>query len=151
MKTIFIGADHRGLELKNNLVEYLQEKNIRVEDLGAYENNPEDDFPDFAKPVAEAVLQNAESFLGIVICGSGVGVSISANRYPGIYCGLGFKKEQVQSAKAHDQMNILALPSDHLSSSEAREIVDTFIDTPFDRKPKYLRRLKKIDNLEQEI
>ena len=56
--TIFIGADHRGFELKNKLIEYIQEKNIRVEDLGAFENNPEDDYPDFAQKVAKAVLQN---------------------------------------------------------------------------------------------
>jgi len=67
--TIFIGADHRGFELKNKLVEYLQNKNIRVEDLGNYEHDPEDDYPDFAQKVAQAVLQNPDNFLGIVICG----------------------------------------------------------------------------------
>ena len=146
--TIFIGADHRGLVLKNSLVEYLQNQNIRVEDLGAYEYDPDDDFPDFAKPVAEAVLQNPNSFLGIVICGSGVGVSIAANRHPQIYCGLGFDKKQVESAKAHDHMNVLALPSDYLNFESAKEIVDIFIKTPLEKQRKYLRRLEKIDKAE---
>ncbi len=143
--TLFIGADHRGYHLKNELIEYLQNKNIRVEDLGNYENNPEDDFPDYSHKVAEAVLQNPDEFLGIVICGSGVGVSISANRYKGIYCGLAFNKDQVKSAREHDHINVLALPADSLSFRQAQELVDIFIETEPLKREKYIRRLRKID------
>jgi ribose 5-phosphate isomerase B len=144
--TIFIGADHRGLGLKNEIIEYLQNKNIRVEDLGAYELDETDDFPDFAKPVAEAVLQQKDSFLGIVICGSGVGVNIAANRYNGIYCGLGFNIDQVKSAREHDHINILALPADYIGQEDAKKMIDVFLATkPLD-KDKYKRRLQKIDN-----
>jgi ribose 5-phosphate isomerase B len=145
--TIFIGADHRGFELKNKLMEYLQEKNIRVEDMGAYEYDGEDDNPDFSKKVAQAVLQNPKEFLGIVICGSGAGVSIGANRYKGIYCGLAFDVEQVKSARAHDHLNVLALASDYYDFEKAKAMIDVFIETPLNDKEKYLRRLQKIDSL----
>jgi ribose 5-phosphate isomerase B len=143
--TIFIGADHRGFELKNKLMENLQEKNIRIEDMGAYEYDALDDNPDFARKVAQAVLQNPKEFLGIVICGSGVGVSIAANRFKGIYCGLGFDEEQVKSAKAHDHLNVLAIAADLADFEKAKRLVDIFIETPLKTDEKYLRRLQKID------
>lgn len=141
--TIFIGADHRGFEAKNKLMEYLQEKNVRVEDMGAYEYDALDDNPDFAGKVAGAVLQNPQEFLGIVLCGSGAGVSISANRFKGIYCGLSFNVDQVKSAKAHDHLNVIALPVDYVDFEEMKKIVDTFIETPKKEDEKYLRRLQK--------
>lgn len=145
--TIFIGADHRGFELKNELIEYLQNKNIRVEDLGNYEHDPEDDYPDFAQKVAEAVLQKPDEFLGIVICGSGIGVAMAANRYKGIYCGMGINAEQIKHGRQNDHINLLSLASDTISPEEAEQIVDAFIETVPIHKGKYLRRLKKIDSL----
>lgn len=143
--TIFIGADHRGFELKNALVEYLQNKDIRVEDLGNYEYDALDDNPDYAGKVAQAVLQNPKEFLGVVICGSGVGVSMTANRHNGIYCALGFNKDQVEKAKQHDHINILALPSDYLTQEQAEELTDIFIQAKPIHEEKYQRRLNKID------
>ncbi|MBI4226564.1 RpiB/LacA/LacB family sugar-phosphate isomerase [Candidatus Roizmanbacteria bacterium] len=145
--TIFIGADHRGFELKNKLIEHIQEKNIRVEDLGAFEYNPEDDHPDFAQKVAKAVLQNPPDFLGIVICGSGDGVAITANRYKGIYCGLGYNEDQVKHIKERDHINILSLPADYIDFDKARRLVDIFLTTKPLQKEKYIRRLKKIDQI----
>lgn len=142
---IFVGADHRGFELKNELIEYLQEQNIRVQDMGAYEYDALDDFPQFSQKVARGVLQDLEHNLGIVICGSGVGVSIAANRFSGIYCGLGFSKEQVQSARQHDHINVLALPSNSLSIDQAKELVDTFLSTSTLHEDKYTRRLDQIE------
>lgn len=144
--TIFIGADHRGFQLKNDIMEYLQSQNIRVEDMGNYEYDAHDDFPDYAQKVAQAVLQNPEQFLGIVICGSGAGVNIAANRYNGIYCTIGFSKDQIESARGHDHINVIALASDHTSLDDAKEIVDTFIKTPLNHGEKYKRRLDKIEN-----
>lgn len=144
--TIFIGADHRGFELKNKLMEYLQDKNIRVEDMGAYQYDGLDDNPDYARKVAKAVLQHPEEFLGIVICGSGVGVNIAANRFKNIRCGIGFDEKQIASAKSHDHLNILALPSDYLDFEKAKRIVDIFIETELNEDDKYIRRIKKLDN-----
>jgi len=152
--TIFIAADHRGFELKNKLIEYLQEKNIRVEDMGNYQYDPEDDYPDFAKKVAQAVLQNPKDFLGIVICGSGVGVSIVVNRFKGIRCALGFSEDQVKHAKENDHINVLALASDYFKNEneengsgleQAKKLVDIFINTSPKMEEKYLRRIQKID------
>ncbi len=143
--TIFIGADHRGSELKNKLIEYIQEKNIRVEDLGAFEYNPEDDYPDFAQKVAKAVLQNTKEFLGLLICGSGDGVSIAANRFKGIYCGLGYNEDQVKHIRERDHINILSLPADYMDFEKAKKLVDIFLTTEPLRQEKYFRRLKKID------
>jgi len=155
--TIFIAADHRGFELKNKLIEYLQEKNIRVEDMGNYQYDPLDDYPDFAKKVAQAVLQNPKDFLGIVICGSGVGVSIVVNRFKGIRGALGFSPDQVKHAKENDHINVLALASDYFKNGNGengngldlvKKIVDTFIETKPKMEEKYLRRIKKIDEEE---
>lgn len=143
--TIFIAADHRGFELKNKLVEYIQEKNIRIEDLGNMQYDPQDDYPDFAQKVAQAVLQKPEEFLGILICGSGVGVSIVANRYKGLRCSLGFDEAQVKHARENDHVNILSLPSDFIDFEKAKKLVDIFITTKPLMQGKYLRRIKKMD------
>ncbi len=145
--TIFIASDHRGFELKNRIIEYLHEKNIRIEDLGNYELDPLDDYPDYAKKVAQAVLQNTDEHLGIVICGSGVGVSIVANRFPKIRCAVGFLKEQVIHTRENDQVNVLALPSDYLSFEKTKEIIDVFILTKPKQEEKYFRRTKKLDEI----
>jgi len=143
--TIFIGADHRGLELKNFLIEYLHEKNIRIEDLGAYEHDPLDDYPDYAQKVAQAVLQNKNEFLGIVICGSGCGVVMAANRFKGVRAGLAMNGSQAKHLRENDHVNILALASDYTSFDEAEKIVDIFFDSkPIDNE-KYLRRIEKLD------
>lgn len=147
--TIFIGADHRGFELKNQLIEYLQDKNIRVEDMGAYEMDPADDYPDYAQKVSQAVLQNPSEFLGIVICGSGIGVSMAANRNKGIYCGVGIDAEQVKHGRENDHINVLSLASDNFTQEQAQNIVDSFISAQPIKNEKYLRRLKKIDNVDQ--
>jgi len=152
--TIFIAADHRGFELKNKIIDYLHEKNIRVEDMGNYQYDPEDDYPNFAKKVAQAVLQNPKDFLGIVICGSGVGVSIVANRFKGIRCALGFSYNQVKHAKENDHINVLALAADYFKDGneenssgleQVKKLVDIFINTQPKMEERYLRRLKKID------
>lgn len=145
--TIFIGADHRGYELKNQVIEYLQEKNIRVEDMGNLEKDPHDDYVDFAKKVAEAVLQNPSEFIGIVICASGVGVDITANRYKGIRSGLGFDIQQVKFMREDDQTNILALPAEFIDFEKTKDLIDTFITTQPKTEEKYQRRIRKIDAL----
>jgi len=143
--TLFVGADHRGFELKNALIEYLHEKNIRIEDLGNYQLDPEDDFPDYAKKVSQAVLQNPEEFLGIVICGSGVGVAIAANRSKGVRCGLGFEPNQVKHMRENDHVNVLSLASEYVDFEKAKELVDIFIETQPKKEQKYLRRIGKLD------
>jgi len=142
--SLFIAADHRGFELKNKLIEYLQEQNIRVEDIGNYEYDPLDDNPDFAQRLAQAVLQKPDS-KGIVICGSGVGVCIATNRFKGIRCALSFKKEQVEHARQNDHINVLSIPSDYIDLEMAKQLVDVFLKTQPIEEEKYQRRIKKMD------
>jgi len=143
--TVFIGSDHGGFALKNELIEYLQRKNIRVEDLGAYELNPVDDYPTYAKKVAQAVLQHPEEFLGILICRNGVGMDITANRFKGIRCALGFDELQVQKARQDDTVNMLALPADYMTVEQAEKLVDIFLNTSPNTDEKYPRRIQEID------
>ncbi|MEO6508869.1 MAG: RpiB/LacA/LacB family sugar-phosphate isomerase [Patescibacteria group bacterium] len=143
--TVFIGADHGGFEMKNALIDYLHEKDIRVEDLGAYELIPDDDYPDYAKKVAQAVLQNPNEFVGIVVCRSGVGVDITVNRFDGIRCVLGFDETEVQKAKEDDNVNVLALPADYVDLEKAQKLVEAFLDAVPKSNPKYQRRIEKID------
>ena len=142
---IFIGADHRGFELKNKLMEYLQEKNIRIEDMGNYQYDPNDDYPDFARKVAEAILQNPQEYLGIVVCGSGIGVSIMTNRYKGIRCALIFESSQAQHGRENDHVNIISLPSDYLDLEKAKQIIDVFLSSSPKNEEKYIRRVRKLD------
>lgn len=144
---IFIGTDHGGFELKNKLIEYLQNKNIRVEDMGNYQYDPLDDYPDFAKKVAKAVLQNPQESLGIVICRSGVGVCVATNRFKSIRCALGFEEGQVKHARENDHINVLALASDFTNYEQATKLIDAFLTTQPKKEEKYLRRIKKLDNL----
>ncbi len=142
--TIFIGADHRGFELKNKIVEYLQDKNIRVEDLGALQYEKADDASDFAFKVAQVVLQNPD-YLGIVICGSGAAVNIAANRVKGVRCGIGFNADQVHHMKAWDHMNVLAIGADYFDLEKAKPLIDVFLETPYGTEERMLRRVKKLD------
>ena len=144
---IFIGADHRGFELKDQLIDYLHERDIRIEDIGNYQYDAQDDYQDFAKKVASAVLQDIENSLGILICGSGNGVTIAANRFAKIRCGLGFEKDQVKHIKEKDHINILALPADYVDFEKAKILVDTFIETENLKEEKYENRIKKIEEM----
>jgi len=147
---VFIATDHRGFDLKNKLIEYLQEKNIRVEDFGNYKHDPEDDFPDFAQKVAQAVQQNPDENLGIVICGSGIGVSIAVNRFKNIRCGLALNLDQVQHGRENDYTNILALAADYTDFETAKKYIDAFLNAKPKSVEKYIRRIKKTDTIPQQ-
>ncbi len=142
---IFIGTDHRGFELKNKLMEYLQEKNIRIEDMGNYQYDPQDDYTDFATKVAQAVLQNPAEFLGIVICGSGIGASMIVNRYKGIRCGLTFDSSQARHGRENDHINVISIPSDYIDFEKAKTIIDAFLEAVPKKEDKYIRRIRKLD------
>ena len=144
---VFIATDHRGFELKNKLVEYLQEKDIRIEDFGNYCFDPLDDYPDFAQKVAQAVQQNPQENIGIVICGSAIGVSIAVNRFKQIRCGVALNVEQVQHGRENDHTNILAIPSDYTDFETAKEYIDAFLSSHPKMEEKYIRRGKKLDSI----
>ena len=146
--TIYLGADHRGFEMKERLKKWLEERGCQVEDKGAYALASQDDYVDFAAQVAEDVSSNSSS-RGIVLCGSGVGVDITSNKYKGVRCGLGFSKEQIQAARKDDDINILALPVDFLEEQTLYTITEQFLSTPFSNEERHLRRIAKIATLEE--
>lgn len=144
---IYIGTDHRGFELKNNLKRWLDENGHDTQDLGAYEYNANDDYPDFAGMVAEAISTDPES-RGILICGSGVGVDIAANKFSNIRAGLGFDSQQVRKAREDDDINVLAIASDFTNEMTAQELINTFLQIEFKPTENHTRRIEKIKNLE---
>lgn len=153
-KAIFIGADHRGFKLKNQIKNWLLQQKYKVIDCGNTIYDKGDDYPDFAQKVAKKLTQPLitshqppATKLGIVICGSGVGVSIAVNRFKNIYCALGFDISQVKHARENDHINVLALPSDFLDLEKAKKIITAFLTAKPIQQEKYLRRLKKLDNI----
>lgn len=141
---IYLGADHRGYELKEEIKKWLSKQRIEFEDLGSTSLDKNDDYPDFAKKVAQKVAATYGAF-GILFCGSGAGMDITANRVVGVRCVLGFDPYQVKMARSNDDVNILSLPADFISQELARELVSTFLKTPFSGEEKHQRRIEKID------
>lgn len=140
---IYIGADHRGFETKEKLKPWLTKLGHEVVDCGNTEHDPEDDFPDFSFAVGERVAEEVWS-RGIIICGSGGGVTIAANKVPGIRCGLGREVADVKQNRTHNDINVLALASDYTSEAEIKKLIEVFLDTEFDGGEKYKRRIAKI-------
>ena len=145
---IYIGADHRGYKLKEALKIYLQELNYVWEDLGAKELNPDDDYSDFALAVAKKVAENPEENRGILICGSGVGVDVVANKIKNIRSALCFNVKQAQTSRNDDNTNVLSLSADFISEDLAKEIVKIWLETPFSGLGHHARRIEKIKEIE---
>ena len=147
---IYIGADHRGFKLKNILVPYLRDMGREVVDCGAETLNMDDDYPTFALKVAREVAKNPESDKGILICGSGGGMNIAANKVKGIRCSLAISLVHVNAARRDDDINVVALPADFISEQEAKDIVKAFIETPFSGQQRYIRRIQELNSIEHE-
>ncbi len=146
---IYIGADHRGYKLKEALKIYLKELGYDCEDSGAKELISDDDYPDYALVVAEKVVEDSENNRGILICGSGVGVDVVANKIKGIRSALCFDVEQAQVCRNDDDTNILSLAVDFISGELAKEIVKIWLETPFSGGENYARRIEKIRKIEE--
>lgn len=140
---IAIGSDHGGFELKKEIIEHLKNKNIEVKDLGTYSEDAVD-YPDYGHAVAKAVLDGTCE-QGIVICGTGIGISISANKIPGIRCALCHDCFSAEATKLHNDSNILALGARVVGPGLALKIVDTFLETPFSGDERHTRRISKIE------
>lgn len=142
---IYLGADHRGFKLKEKLKTWFKEGKQEFEDVGNSEFDPKDDYPDYAKEVAEAVSLDKVA-RGVVICGSGIGVCMVVNRYKGVRGALGFDQIQVKHGVESDNINVLCLASDHVSFNQAKRLIKSFLGNSFKQKPKNIRRIKKIDS-----
>ncbi len=144
---VFIGSDHRGFELKEKLKENLVKRGFSVTDTSETTLNPSDDYPDVAAHVGKQVSVDSES-RGIVLCGSGVGVDITANKIDGIRCGLALNIDQIKAARQDDNINVLAIAADYIALENAQELVTTFLETKYENSESHQRRIDKISALE---
>lgn len=146
--TVYLGADHRGFKLKGALLVVLAPLGYRVIDLGDIEYNEHDDYTDFAAAVALKVRAERDA-RGILICGSGVGVDVTANKFKGVRSALALSPVQVRSARHDDDVNVLSIASDFTTEAEALELAKAFLETPFSGLPHHKRRVEKIAALER--
>ena len=139
--TVAIASDHRGVLLKNHITEHLQFKGLKVLDLGPFSSEPVD-YADYANKVAEQITRGAISH-GVLICGSGIGMSIAANRHRQVRAAVCDNPKTVQLTREHNDANVLALPGSSISDEQAIECVDIFLDTEF-AGGRHLRRIAKL-------
>lgn len=145
---VFLGADHRGFELKEKLKEWLKDHGYSVEDLGAYKLEPGDDYPDFAAAVAEKVAGSPGESRGILLCGSGAGMDAVANKVRGVRATVAWSQDAAAHSRSRDDVNVITLPADWVPPVAVQEIVRTFLETEFGGAERDLRRLKKIEQIE---
>lgn len=145
---IYIGSDHRGYKLKEVIFQWLVDQNYSVQDLGAYELNPDDDYTEFAKNVA-VKIQEDETARGILFCGSGIGVDIVANKFDGVRSSIGINPEQVKTGRTDDDMNVLVIAADYIKENEAKEMITAFLKTDYEALVRRKRRLEEIEKIEE--
>ena len=143
-KVIAIGCDHGGFELKQEIIKYLTKNGIGYEDFGCF-SEASCDYTDYGKAVAEAVAAGKYE-KGILICGTGIGISITANKIKGIRCALCSDCFSAEATREHNDANILALGGRVVGVGLALKIVDTFLNTPFSNEERHIRRISKIES-----
>lgn len=140
---IAIGCDHGGFELKKAIMAHLDKRGLEYKDYGTY-SDASCDYPVYGKAVAEAVAAG-ECEKGILICGTGIGISITANKVPGIRAALCSDCFSAQATREHNDANVLAMGARVLGEGLALKIVDTFLDTPFSNDERHIRRISMIE------
>ncbi|GBD04330.1 Serine hydroxymethyltransferase [bacterium HR19] len=146
---VAIGSDHAGFFLKEKIKEFLKSKGIEFEDRGVDSGDGKVDYPDFARSVAEEVSSHRAD-LGILICGTGIGMSITANKFPGVRAALVFNEFSARMAKAHNDANIIVFPGRIISPDYAIELLKVFMESSFEG-GRHLRRIEKIKEIEEEL
>ncbi|MCH7641052.1 RpiB/LacA/LacB family sugar-phosphate isomerase [Patescibacteria group bacterium] len=152
---VYFASDHGGFEYKEELKKYLKGKGYQVEDMGAHELNPKDDYTDFVFPLAlrvskESALRQAQGkeVFGIVLGRSGNGEQIAANKVKGIRAVICLNETMAKKAREHNDANVLSLGADYIDLPTAKKVVDVFLKTPFSEAERHSRRLGKISKYE---
>ncbi len=154
---VLVASDHAGFELKNHVVGFLKNEGYDVVDLGPHEYDPEDDFVDFAEKLCRKMLEemkeneNKDEIRGILICGSGQGMCIAANKFPGIYAAQIWDEASGKIAKEHDDANVACLAGRFLDKETAEKAVKAWLEARFLEEEKRLRRVNKIKKIEREF
>ena len=144
---LYIGADHRGFQLKEALKKFLEENGYTVNDMGNNHYDENDDYPDFARLVADKVVADLYNSKGILMCGSGVGVDIGANRYPQIRSVLALSPDQAMASRSDDDTNVLSIAADFTDLDQAKKIVSVWLQTPFSGEEHHKRRIDKLTDI----
>lgn len=147
---LYLGAGHRGFELKEQLKLYLLKEKISFIDCGDLNYKKDDDYPDYAKKVAEKIQASNFQARGILICGSAEGVCITANKFQGIRAAIVGHVQQTKLAVQHDHANVICFPADILSVQRARSLVSVFLKTQPSKAERHLRRINKIKKIENQ-
>lgn len=153
IRTIHIGSDHAGYELKAEIIRFLELKEYEVVDHGAYELDPEDDYPDFILPVAIAVTEDVNS-RGIILGGSGQGEAMVANRVQGIRATVFYGEPEysdesiINLSRQHNDANVLSIGARFVTEEEALEAIDMWLETAFSGEERHMRRISKIDEID---
>lgn len=145
---IYIATDHAGFEISKRVTEFLAQKGIQFEDLGPETLEKTDDYPDYAFALAQKTSEDSKNF-GILVCRSGAGMSIAANKVKGIRAVVCLSALQAKKARDHNDANVLVLAADYTNFSDMKKIITTFLKTPFSNEQRHLRRLKKITKYEE--
>ena len=146
--TLGIATDHGGIELKQQLQQYLEEQGHTVRDFGAFDYDAQDDFPDFVVPLARAV-GSGEVERGVAVCGSGVGASIAANKIKNVRACLINETYSARQGVEHDDMNMICLGGRVIGIALAKELLDNFVGAEYQALPRQLRRMGKVADLEK--
>lgn len=142
---IALGSDHGGFKMKEEIKKYFGEKEIKYKDYGCF-SEERTDYPIYAEKVAKAI-QEKQCDLGIVICKSGAGMTVAANKFKGIRCALAINEDMARNSKADDDINVLSIPAEYLTVSQVIAIIRVWIATEF-KKGRYEDRLLMIENIE---
>jgi ribose 5-phosphate isomerase B len=145
---VIIASDHAGFDYKNVLLKNIQQEGYDVIDIGTFSKEP-DDYPDRAADIANAIINN-KGQRGIIICGSGVGVSVAANKFKGIRAGVCHDTYSAHQCVEHDNVNVICLGERVIGIELAREIIFTFLKAAFTHAPRHQKRLNKISDIENE-
>ncbi|MEK7583393.1 MAG: RpiB/LacA/LacB family sugar-phosphate isomerase [Patescibacteria group bacterium] len=145
---IYLASDHRGYEMKEKIKQWLTETGRAYEDCGPDHFDKDDDYPDFGERVGRKVAESPEH-RGILLCGSGIGVAVAANKIKGIRAGTCVTPEQAETVVIHDHINVLALSTDYVNEETNKKIIDAFLGAQFSDKDRYVNRVKKVQKLEQ--
>ncbi len=174
MTKFYIGADHGGFEFKERIKQYLSGQGYEVEDCGAAVLDPNDDYPPIAIAVAQKVAEESKNIVatelpaarqpgepvgtqpvtdvrGILLCRSGAGMTIAANKVPGIRAATVHSIKEAEHARAHNNVNIVSLAADYLSEEEIFAVLKTFMETPFTEVERHQRRISQITNFENSL
>ena len=141
---IAVGCDHAGYELKNELIRHLKDRGYEVTDLGTYSADS-CDYPDYAKKVCEEVV-SGRAEKGLLVCGTGIGMSIAANKVRGIRAAVLSDEFSAQATREHNDANVLCLGARGLDTERAVKLLDIFLDTPFSEGANHIRRISKLED-----